>query len=63
MVHRITHDNELLAIIISHKFSDLGIHFFTPANFSQQLGYQRHPTGKIIPPHFRALAAGWGAYF
>jgi hypothetical protein len=51
MVYRITHDNELRAIVISHNFSDLGIHFFTPENFSQQLGYQRHPTGKVIPPH------------
>jgi mannose-6-phosphate isomerase-like protein (cupin superfamily) len=51
MVHRITHNDELLAIIISHKFADPGVHFFTPAEFSQQLGYIRHPAGKVIEPH------------
>lgn len=51
MVHRITYDNELLALIISHKFSDPGVHFFTPAEFSQQLGHMRHPAGKVIQPH------------
>lgn len=51
MIHRIIHNNELLAIIISHKFSDPGINFFTPADFSQQLGYICHPAGKIIEPH------------
>ena len=51
MVYRITHDDELLALIVTNKFSDPGINFFTPASFSQQLGYLRHPAGKIIPPH------------
>jgi hypothetical protein len=27
------------------------VHFFTPAEFSQQLGYIRHPAGKMIEPH------------
>jgi hypothetical protein len=51
MVYRITHDDELLALIVTNKFSDPGINFFTPASFSQQLGYLRHPAGKIIPAH------------
>ncbi|WP_236147188.1 hypothetical protein [Scytonema millei] len=38
-------------MIVSHKFQAPGIHFFTPGDFSQQLAYMRHPTGKIIPPH------------
>ena len=44
-------DEELLAIIISHRFSEPGIHFFTPDDLSQQLAYMRHPAGKEIPPH------------
>jgi hypothetical protein len=51
MVEQITHNNRLLAIVVSHKFDRPGIHFFTPNELSQQLAYMRHPKGKIIPPH------------
>ena len=30
MTEEIKHNNQLLAIIISHKFDEKGIHFFTP---------------------------------
>lgn len=42
----------ILAIIISHRFNEKGIHFFTPDEFSQQLAYMNHPAGKIIEPHY-----------
>jgi mannose-6-phosphate isomerase-like protein (cupin superfamily) len=51
MIEKITDGEQLLALIISHRFSEPGIHFFTPSDFSQQLAYMRHPTGKKIPPH------------
>jgi len=51
MIKKIYADNDLLALIISEKFSKPGIHFFTPDDFSQQLGYMKHPKGKIIEPH------------
>ncbi|MEM9089115.1 MAG: hypothetical protein AAGC93_10260 [Cyanobacteria bacterium P01_F01_bin.53] len=51
MVEKITHLGQLLAIIVSHKFSEPGIKFFTPNEFSQQLAYMRHPTGREIQPH------------
>lgn len=51
MIEQITNNDELLAIIISDKFSEPGIHFFTPDCHSQQLAYMRHPTGKVIKPH------------
>ena len=51
MVCRITHNDQLIAIVIPHNFSDTGIQFFTPPSFSQQLGYLRHPAGKVIEPH------------
>lgn len=51
MLEYITHENLLLALIISHKFDRQGIHFFTPNELSQQLAYMHHPVGKIIPPH------------
>ncbi|WP_432821123.1 cupin domain-containing protein [Trichloromonas sp.] len=51
MIENVLHNNELLAIIVSHRFSEAGIHFFTPDDLSQQLAYMRHPAGKEIAPH------------
>lgn len=51
MLQEIKHNKLLLAIIISSNFSKPGIHFFTPDDFSQQLGYMNRPDGYIIPPH------------
>ncbi len=51
MVQTVSHGEQLLAIIVSHRFSEPGIHFFTPDDLSQQLAYMRHPAGREIPPH------------
>ena len=51
MIEKITNQEQLLAIIISHRFNESGIHFFTPNELSQQLAYMHHPTGKMIQPH------------
>lgn len=51
MIESITHHNEPIALIVSRRFEQPGIHFFTPNDFSQQLAYMHHPTGKIIQPH------------
>lgn len=51
MIEHITHGDKLLAIIVRHNFVEPGIHFFTPNEFSQQLGYMNRPQGYIIPPH------------
>jgi len=48
----VKHDQQILAIIIGHNFKEKGIHFFTPNEFSQQLAYMNHPSGKTIDPHF-----------
>ncbi len=50
-IKHIVHDNELLALILSHRFSEPGIHFFTPNELSQQLAYMKYDAGKIIPAH------------
>jgi len=50
-IQQIICQGQLLALIISHRFNQPGIHFFTPDEFSQQLAYIHHPVGKIIPPH------------
>lgn len=51
MFHEIRHSDELLAIVITHRFSEPGVHFFTPGELSQQLAYMHHPAGKKIEPH------------
>lgn len=51
MIETITYHNQLLALIVSHRFNLPGIHFFTPNELSQQLAYMRHPVGKVIQPH------------
>lgn len=40
-----------LATVLFHTYHSKGIHFFTPGEFSQQLGYMKHPKGYNIPPH------------
>lgn len=47
----IRHNGVLLALIVPGSYAERGIHFFTPNEFSQQLAYMRHPTGKVIDPH------------
>jgi mannose-6-phosphate isomerase-like protein (cupin superfamily) len=51
MLEEIRHKNSLFAIIVSDKFKESGIHFFTPPELSQQLAYMHYPVGKMIPPH------------
>ena len=42
---------KLIAIILSTNFHSNDIEFFTPNDFSQQLGYMNRPQGYVIPPH------------
>ena len=50
-IETITHGLEPIALIIRADFDEPGIHFFTPANFSQQLASMKHPKGHKIAPH------------
>lgn len=50
-MHKIIHNEFILAIIIEEKFKAEGISFFTPPDFSQQLGYMNRPEGYKIKPH------------
>lgn len=54
---RITINNQLIAIIIYNEFSKNGIEFFTPDDFSQQLGYMKHNKGDTIKEHIHILHA------
>lgn len=51
MIEQIKHNNIILGIIIRTDFKKEGIAFFTPDDFSQQLGYMNRPEGYVIPPH------------
>ena len=50
-IEQVVSGEEILAIIVRHDFAQPGVHFFTPSEFSQQLGYMKHSVGKIIQPH------------
>lgn len=50
-VESIFHGQTLLAVIVRASFRCDGIEFFTPSNFSQQLGYMQRPQGYVIAPH------------
>ena len=47
----IVYEGQLLAFILRSKYCAKGINFFTPNNFSQQLGYMNRPKGYQIQPH------------
>ncbi len=51
MIETLTNGGQLMAVIVSHRFNEKGIHFFTPNDLSQQLAFMRHPPGKVIDPH------------
>jgi hypothetical protein len=51
MIESIQHEGVQLALIIRYNFRQDGIKFFTPNEYSQQLGYMNRPAGYIIPPH------------
>ncbi len=51
MIRKIRNGSQLIAIIITRYFSQEGIQFVTPEQFSQQLAYMKHPTGKVIEAH------------
>jgi hypothetical protein len=50
-VESIINNERLLAIILRTTFHSQGIDFFTPNDFSQQLGYMNRPKGYVIAPH------------
>ena len=47
----IINGGKLLAVILRTTYCRQGIEFFTPDEFSQQLGYMNRPQGYVIPPH------------
>jgi hypothetical protein len=52
MLNQIKHGDLMLGIIIRSEYHSESIKFFTPDDFSQQIGYMNRPQGYVIPPHF-----------
>ena len=52
---RIEKDGDIYAIVLRRDFSAPGPSFFTPGEFSQQLGMLIHPKGKIVKRHRHKL--------
>jgi hypothetical protein len=51
MIETIKLDDKVLSVIIRANYKSEGIEFFTPGDFSQQLGYMNRGKGYAIPPH------------
>lgn len=51
MIEQVIYEEKVLAIILRSNFDKEGISFFTPNDFSQQLGYMKRDVGYVIPPH------------
>ncbi len=51
MIENICHAGRTLAVLLHVGYRQDGIAFFTPDDFSQQLGYMNRPQGYVIPPH------------
>lgn len=51
MVSEIKANGKIIAIVVRSQFDGNGITFFTPDDFSQQLAFMKHPSGKEIAPH------------
>ena len=45
----------IIAIIIKNNYSCEGVDFITPGDYSQQVAYMHHPTGKVIDAHLHYL--------
>lgn len=55
MIEKVLFQETQLAIIIRASYKKEGISFFTPGDFSQQLGYMNRPKGYVIDPHVHNL--------
>lgn len=51
MIEHIVHADRTLAVLLHADYQQEGIQFFTPDDFSQQLGYMNRPQGYVILPH------------
>ena len=54
-LEQIKKKERLLAMIIRNDYSCEGVDFITSDDYSQQVAYMHHPTGKVIDAHIHNL--------
>lgn len=54
-VEEIKKKERLIAMIIRDEYFCEGVDFITPDEYSQQVAYMHHPTGKVIDAHVHNL--------
>lgn len=54
-VEEVKKKSKLLAMIIRNDYDCNGVDFITPNEYSQQVAYMHHPTGKVIDAHVHNL--------
>lgn len=54
-IEEVKKKNKMLAMIIRNNYQCDGVDFITPNEYSQQLAYMHHPTGKTIDAHVHNL--------
>ena len=47
--------NKIIAMIIRNHYTCDGVDFITPDEYSQQVAYMHHPSGKVIDAHVHNL--------
>ncbi len=55
MIEQLNNNGKILGIIIRANYHKEGISFFTPGEFSQQLGYMNRSKDYVIEPHVHNL--------
>ena len=56
-IERIEGEGKPIAIIVRKDFNQPGVNFFSPFEFSQQLGILVHPPGHEVKPHVHNVIA------
>ena len=50
-IEKILYNGEIVALILRNNYENSGVQFFTPQDFSLQMGSMSHPKGYEISPH------------
>jgi len=54
-LRQVTKNGHIYAIVLQRDYAKPGPNFFTPGEFSQQLGMLIHPKGKVVQRHRHKL--------
>ena len=54
-IEEVKKKDKVIAMIIRNDYQCEGVDFITPNDYSQQVAYMHHPTGKVIDAHVHNL--------